>query len=58
MGQDAGLITELIDIGEYSLDRLWTLEFDELATSVDQILRQIARPRANLGGGGPPGRAD
>jgi hypothetical protein len=58
MGEGAGLTSELLDLGECSLDGLWVLEFDELTTSVDQILRQIVKPRANLGGGGPPGRAD
>lgn len=30
----------------------------EMADAVRRVLRQVQRPRVNLGGSGPPGRAD
>ena len=30
----------------------------EMAAAIEGVLKQVARPRVNLGGNGPPGRAD
>ena len=30
----------------------------DLAEEIAQVLKQVERPRVNLGGNGPPGRAD
>jgi hypothetical protein len=54
----AGTETELISLVGYSLSDLRTDQSRELAEAVRVLLRQVERPRANLGGGGPPGRAD
>ncbi len=50
--------TELISLAGYSLGDLRTDRSRELAEATRVVLRQVARPRANLGGSGPPGRAD
>lgn len=50
--------TELISLEGYSLGDLRTDRSRNLAEAVEVVLRQVARPRANLGGSGPPGRAD
>ena len=50
--------TEMISLDGYSLGDLRTDRSRELAEAVQVVLRQVARPRANLGGSGPPGRAD
>ncbi|MCM4082843.1 hypothetical protein [Paractinoplanes hotanensis] len=50
--------TEMIDLAGYSLGDLRNDRSHELAEAVRVVLRQVARPRANLGGGSPPGRAD
>jgi hypothetical protein len=54
----ADMPTELISLDGYSLGDLRTDQSRELAEAVRVVLRQVARPRANLGGSGPPGRAD
>ena len=54
----AEMPTELISLDGYSLGDLRTDQSRELAEAVRVVLRQVARPRANLGGSGPPGRAD
>ena len=48
----------MISLDGYSLGDLRTDRSRELAEAVQVVLRQVARPRANLGGSGPPGRAD
>jgi hypothetical protein len=50
--------TELISLVGYSLGELRNDRSRELADAVRVVLGQVARPRANLGGSGPPGRAD
>ncbi len=50
--------TELVDLAGYSLSDLRTDRSRELAEAVRIVLAQVERPRANLGGAGPPGRAD
>lgn len=50
--------TEMISLDGYSLGDLRNDRSQELAEAVQVVLRQVARPRANLGGSGPPGRAD
>jgi hypothetical protein len=50
--------TELVDLSEVSLRRLRANDPKLLSRSLSRLLRQIARPRLNLGGAGPPGRVD
>jgi hypothetical protein len=50
--------TELLDVSELPLAELLSLQHDDLTNTVETVLKQVVRPRANLGGGGPPGRAD
>ena len=50
--------TEMLDLSDCSLHELLTIRDDDLAITVERVLRQVERPRANLGGSGPPGRAD
>lgn len=50
--------TEMLSLDGYSLGDLRNDQSRELAEAVQVVLRQVARPRANLGGGSPPGRAD
>jgi FXSXX-COOH protein len=52
------LETELIDLTDCSLDELRTLDDDDLQFAVQRVLRQVEKPRTNLGSSGPPGRAD
>jgi len=56
---DSELIsTELISLAGYNLGELRADGSRALADAVQAVLRQVERPRANLGGAGPPGRAD
>jgi hypothetical protein len=50
--------TDLVDLSDSSLDDLWDDRSVDLLANVQTVLRQVERPRANLGGSGPPGRAD
>lgn len=50
--------TELVDLSKVSLGGLRASDPELMSRSVSRLLRQIARPRLNLGGGGPPGRVD
>jgi hypothetical protein len=50
--------TELVSLDGYSLGDLRKDSSRELAEAVRNVLRQVERPRTNLGGAGPPGRAD
>lgn len=50
--------TELVSLAGYLLGDLRTDSSQALADAVQSVLLQVERPRANLGGGGPPGRAD
>ena len=50
--------TELLDLSEVFLSTLNLLDPAAVLPSVHRILAQVDRPRANLGGSGPPGRVD
>jgi hypothetical protein len=53
--------TDLPDLTGMSLEALGELRLEqsaELAAAVEAVLHQVERPRANMGGSGPPGRAD
>jgi hypothetical protein len=50
--------TELVDLTAISLSQLQACEESVLEPSLRRMLAQIDRPRTNLGGSGPPGRAD
>jgi hypothetical protein len=52
------IVTELIDLADCSLRDLRMSQSDDLTMTIQRVLRQVERPRANLGGSGPPGRAD
>jgi hypothetical protein len=58
MRRQGEFLTKLLDVSELSLSDLFALDHDDLTTTVETVLKQVARPRANLGGAGPPGRAD
>jgi hypothetical protein len=48
----------LVDLTSVTLDVLYRLQNDELTACTEWVLGQNDRPRFNLGGSGPPGRAD
>ncbi|GAA2669009.1 MULTISPECIES: hypothetical protein [Actinoplanes] len=50
--------TDMVSLAGYSLSDLRADQSRELADAVRSVLKQVERPRANLGGSGPPGRAD
>lgn len=50
--------TALIDLTETSFESVRAFDRNLLAPSLDRLLRQIERPRVNIGGSGPPGRVD
>jgi hypothetical protein len=50
--------TELIDLSEVSLSTLDRCDRAALSPSIERLLKQVDRPRANLGGTGAPGRVD
>lgn len=50
--------TEMIDLTAISISALRTCDEAELALSMRRVLVQTMRPRANIGGTGPPGRVD
>lgn len=50
--------TELVSLAGYSLHDLREDRSPEMAGAVSSVLKQVERPRTNLGGSGPPGRAD
>jgi hypothetical protein len=50
--------TELMSLTDWSLEDLRADQSESLAEAVQMVLHQVERPRANLGGAGPPGRAD
>ena len=52
------LTTQLLDLGDCSLSELRTRQGKDLSEAVQLVLRQVERPRANIGSSGPPGRAD
>jgi hypothetical protein len=56
--QQGDVTTEMIDLAGFSLSDLRAYQSRDLADAVRLVLHQVERPRANLGGSGPPGRAD
>lgn len=50
--------TELIDLTGVSMAELRICDESALAPSLDRVLRQVERPRANINESGPPGRVD
>ncbi|HEU5332406.1 MAG TPA: hypothetical protein VFU73_06580 [Actinocrinis sp.] len=58
MDDSAWLETDMVDLEDYTVDEVHELDQADLSPSVDIIRQQVERPRANLGGSGPPGRAD
>jgi hypothetical protein len=50
--------TEMVDLTEVSFDELRTNPAEPLEPYLNRVITSIARPRMNLGGGGPPGRVD
>jgi hypothetical protein len=53
-----GVETGLVDLSDMSTDELRSLPHVLIKDSLVRILRQVERPRVNLGSTGPPGRAD
>jgi hypothetical protein len=53
-----GVGTELVDLTTISLAEFRLNNSRQLVQSTERVLKQTQRPRANLGGTGPPGRAD
>lgn len=50
--------TALPDLSDLSLAALLNMDGDLLSPWLELAMRQVERPRANLGSSGPPGRAD
>ena len=50
--------TDLVDLSEVSVSTLRRCDRAALSASVLQLLHQVDRPRANIGGDGGPGRVD
>jgi hypothetical protein len=50
--------TDLIDLADCMVDEIRGMPPERLAPYTEKALRQVERPRLNLGGTGPPGRAD
>lgn len=53
-----GIETQLADLTGLTVEEVRGLRRDRLAPFLESTLRQIERPRVNLGGTSPPGRAD
>lgn len=53
----AEIDTNLVDLSGASLEQLQR-HFAELRGPVEDLLRQVERPRYNIGSSNPPGRAD
>jgi hypothetical protein len=49
--------TALVDLRHVSLDDV-RRDFEAFQDAVDVLLQQVERPRFNIGGTSPPGRAD
>ena len=58
MSDQLGLETALPDLTGVSLDELAGMDDDDITAAVQQVLRQVEKPRTNLGSSGPPGRTD
>lgn len=55
---DGSVETELLDLSEVSLSLLHMIDNSVLNSSVQRIMQQVDRPRANLGDTDPPKRVD
>lgn len=53
-----GVETQLADLTGLTVEEVRAIRRDRLAPFMESTLRQVERPRANLGGSSPPGRAD
>lgn len=58
VGDATGFETQLADLTGLTIEEVKGLRRDKLAPFLETALRQVERPRVNLGGSGPPGRAD
>ena len=58
MSDPKGIETQLADLSGLTVDEVKGLRRDQLALALEATLRQVERPRVNLGGSTPPGRAD
>ena len=58
MDTAVGIQALLVDLDDVGLDGLRTRNTDALEPYVRNLFRQVERPRANLGGTGPPARRD
>jgi hypothetical protein len=58
LDRSVGVGGELVDLSNVSLAELRKTVSRSLDESTERVLRQAERPRMNLGGAGPPGRAD
>jgi hypothetical protein len=52
---EPGMPTPLPNLAGVRLDTLRRLDLDD---DTEQVVQQVQRPRVNLGGSSPPGRAD
>jgi hypothetical protein len=50
--------TQLIDLTDVAFSMLRGCDARWLAPSLHRVMHQVERPRANIGGSGPPGRSD
>jgi hypothetical protein len=57
-GESAGAGAGVPDLDDLTLDELDELDSEELEPYITAASTQIKQPRKNLGGTGPPGRAD
>jgi hypothetical protein len=54
----ADIETHLVDLQDMPLDALRNCDPKQFSPYLERLLRQVTRPRYNLGGAGPPGRVD
>lgn len=55
---DAARDVQMVHVYHVPLGELMKVSSAELDTTIAAVREQVARPRKNLGGTGPPGRAD
>ena len=58
ISEDDNIETLLWDVGEHTIDSLREMHERGEKIDVSRELKMIEKPRYNLGGQGPPGRAD
>jgi hypothetical protein len=54
---ESDIETDLVDLRDMTLEQIRSKDV-ETQKAVEELLRQVERPRINLGVSGPPGRAD